>query len=1052
MPTLSAPQTPTTGTASLGDVQPASSGTASFDDIQPSTGTASIDDIQSPTTGTASISDIQTADADTNARPAVATGEIKAWEPSTWDRIKLAITSGNPNYSSRTPSDPEYGKMSLISPESAMTPSEQRNHPVATGLAEVAGGLTTPESVALLAGTGGLGELPGAAAMVPRLLSAGFGAQSVYAAATKYPEIKAAISRGDTPEVERLLTHVVADLGVAALAGRHALKGEAVPASDPETRPIESTSPLGENLSHDAEPAPDVRVVDSGAAKDHLVDKDTVHKGDVQPISPQEDVEGDASASVRNSDVAELRVPTARIVNDDHVPVVSQNEMLAEQIQQMVNNSGELSKLGIDPATINTPEDVDAMLEKAADHIGSNLDPRASAVIGFEEQKQLASELGMTVEELLSRKSGQAFNAEQAVAARALLNSSGLRTLQIARSVVNDPSTAADLPKALAQHQSILNAVKGMAAESGRSLGSFNIDDLPSSKISDVMSQLTGKPLQKATELLSKLDIQNPRQVNDFIERITPSSTADKIFEFYRNALLSGPATVIRKGVSEATMMALEATKKFAAAGLSTIKGGEDQRYASESYWFAKGAIDAMRHVPDVLSGKFDLDDAPGFEDTHTRAIKGPVGDVIRFPSNVLSKQTNMMYMLSYYGELNALAARQATGEGLSGNELASRQAYLVERPTSEMSSQAHDTALHNTFQSELGKFGKKGAEWMRSDPTGIARYLLPFYKTPINLAKEASYFSPYGLLKGTLQGDLDMQARGLVGSSIAAGIAYLAANNLISGGGPINPKQRDTLESTGWQPYSIHLGGKWYSYRKAEPLGLSMALVADTVHGSRIGNSDEVTQSKADTAVRHIMNSVKDVAFLPTLSNLTEMLTNPDSRIQSAIARQVAGFVPALVKDVTQTADPTVRKPTGITQTLETRIPGLTGKVPAVIDASGSPVKRPTNELGGANPFPASSVNRDPVLNEMARLGISTATPPTSIKYRGKPTTLSASETQRLAEDEGRDMHTRLARLMSSSGWSGTPDAIKRTRITEMRREVDQNRAFRLARMRDHN
>jgi hypothetical protein len=132
--------------------------------------------------------------------------------------------------------------------------------------------------------------------------------------------------------------------------------------------------------------------------------------------------------------------------------------------------------------------------------------------------------------------------------------------------------------------------------------------------------------------------------------------------------------------------------------------------------------------------------------------------------------------------------------------------------------------------------------------------------------------------------------------------------------------------------------------------------------------------------------------------------------------------------------------------------LPGLTGKVPAVIDARGNAVKRPTNELGGANPFPASSVDRDPVLNEMARLGISTATPPTSIKYRGKPTTLSASETQRLAEDEGRDMHNRLARLMSSSGWSGTPDAIKRTRITEMRREVDQNRAFRLARMRDHN
>lgn len=1041
MPILSL-STPNTGTASLDDVQPASSGTASLNDIQ-STGTASINDIQNPSTGTASLSDI-----DTTTRPAVVPdGEIRSYTPTVWDRIKDVFRQGNPNYSTRTPSDPNYGQMQLVTPEAALTPSEQRQHPIATGLGEVAGNLTSPESVATIAGTAGLGSLPGAAALIPRLLSAGFGAQSIYAAARTYPEIRDAIGRGDTSEVERLLTHVVADIGVAALAGRHAVKGEAVPVSEPETRPIETTSPVGENLSHDAEPAPDVRIVESSAAKDHLIDADTIHHGDVKPISSEE-IEGDASAAVRNNDVAELRVPTARIVSDDHVPVVSHSEMLAEQIQQMVNNSEELSKLGIDPAAINTPADVDAMLEKAADHIQSNLDPRASAVIGFEEQKQLASELGMAVEDLLSRESGQAFNAEQAVAARALLNASGLRTLQIARNAVAD----ADLPRALAQHQSILNAVKGMAAESGRSLGSFNIEDLPSTKISDVMSKLSGKPLAKATELLSKLDIDNPRQVNEFIEKITPASTADKIFEFYRNSLLSGPATVIKKGVSEATMLALETTKKAVAAGLSKIKGGDDQRYGIESYWFAKGAIDAMKHAPDVLSGKFNLDDAPGFEQTNQRAIKGIAGDIVRFPSTVLSRQTNMMYVLNYFGELNAQAARQAISEGLSGDELAARQEYLVQRPSAEMTDNAHDTALHNTFQSKLGKFGKKGQEWMKSDPTGIARYLLPFYKTPINLAKEAAYYSPYGLLKGTLQGDLDMQSRGLIGSSIAAGIAYLAANNLVTGGGPINPRQRDTLESTGWKPYSIHIGGKYYAYRRAEPLGLSMALVADAVHGSKIGDSAEVTQSKSDTAVRHIANSLKDVAFLPTLSNLTEMLTNPDSRIQSAIARQVASFVPAILKDTAQTIDNTVRKPTGITQTLESRIPGLTGKVPAVIDASGNAVKRPTNELGGANPFPVSADKSDAVLKEMARLGISTPTPPTSIKYRGKATALTTTERQQIAQQEGQELHARLGRMVASPAWPGIADTLKQKRIAEVKKQIDENRPFKLARIRNQN
>ena len=62
------------------------------------------------------------------------------------------FTEGNPNYSSRTVYNPKYGQNQLISPEESMTPVQQRNHPIATGLGEVVGGLTTPQSTAMLAG------------------------------------------------------------------------------------------------------------------------------------------------------------------------------------------------------------------------------------------------------------------------------------------------------------------------------------------------------------------------------------------------------------------------------------------------------------------------------------------------------------------------------------------------------------------------------------------------------------------------------------------------------------------------------------------------------------------------------------------------------------------------------------------------------------------------------------------------------------------------------------------------------------------------------------
>src|SRR5260370_41002328 len=107
-----------------------------------------------------------------------------------------------------------------------LSAAERETDPIGTGGGEVAGSLTSPESVALLAGTGGLGELPGAAAMLPRLMSAGFGAQAVYQAAKTYPEIRSAILRGDISETERLLTHAVANVAMAALATQHAATGK----------------------------------------------------------------------------------------------------------------------------------------------------------------------------------------------------------------------------------------------------------------------------------------------------------------------------------------------------------------------------------------------------------------------------------------------------------------------------------------------------------------------------------------------------------------------------------------------------------------------------------------------------------------------------------------------------------------------------------------------------------------------------------------------------------------------------------------------------------
>lgn len=1183
------------------------------------------------------------------AQPITSTATIGPRTPSVWDRIK-GVFSGIPAFNrgafetaatTNAPAPP----MQVLTPEAAMTPVEQAKHPVLTGIGQVAGGMTSPGNLFTLAGTGGLGEVGEAASIVPRLMSAGFGANAIYGAIRQYPEVRAAAERGDVSEVKRLLTVMSAQglLGGLALShaatGRGAITGrtgeENAPkisygtdsvgkyATSPDsparvyvpekltgeqadayareklvlqknfvaTRSIPSSSPTGEVLR---ESAPDVRIVDSAASKQALIRVFHGTTGNVEDISQLKPeafsrvgaagvgayisesgeqaghytpaiegtlgrvLGGELSARAKlldgnkplpralwdklsenldaelpdkplsymqviqrlhedsptdNAPILEFQkqvadadydgvryehvyptgirkgimlfgedvagrplanilrpaVPTARIVSPDHIPDASQSEILSEAVQRIFNNSGELQRLGLDPSRIESPQDVTTMLNTAAAHIERNIDPRVGRVISFDAQKQLAADLNMDVTDLLKRESGEAWNAERLVAARAMLKASQTNVMNSARlAAMGDTDYQAEFARNLAQHQAILDNFAGARAEAGRALGSFNIREaqLPQAKITNALAGLPQESLAKAAQLLSKIDPSDERQVNEFVQEIKPASTPDKVFEYFRNALLSGPHTIAVKAASEATMMTLEAASKIMRGGIEAVRFRKDdpQAFASEAWWYGRGALRALQHAKDVMDGTFTLADMPDFERTGQRAIKGKLGQIVRLPSTILSRQTNLMWLANYYGEIEAQAARQAIREGLTGEALHARQAWLAANPTPEISNAASETALHNTFQSQLGKFGTSVSRTIQNAPGDVGKFLFPFYRTPVNLIKASGEYSPYGIFKALAGGKeflgtgealptearTQLAVRGLVGSSILAGLATLALDGRISGGGPIDFKKRQTLQATGWQPYSIRIGNKWYSYHRAEPIGLMLGLVADTVHGAFSHEDPEITQSKADNAWSHVMRNLDDLPFVMTLSDLLANLHGSvTTKVQRFVQHEAASFVPAIVGNVAQMSDRTVRVPQTLGQAIEARIPGMTANVPAATDIAGRAVQRPVSALGGINPFPASPIRPDPVVQELGRLGMPTPQPPKSVKLRGREATLTPEESNAVAAQEGREFASRAARLMASTGWARLTDDERRTELTRLRGMITAQRARRLNAMR---
>src|SRR6267142_3896762 len=116
----------------------------------------------------------------------------------------------------------------LIDPKQLIGgPLAQSQHPIATATAEFAGGFTSGSSLALMAATGGIGSMGGAAGkIIPRLVSAGFGASMVKGAYDRYAPFKEAMDRGDADQALYHLTHGVLSGAMAAQMGQHAFQGK----------------------------------------------------------------------------------------------------------------------------------------------------------------------------------------------------------------------------------------------------------------------------------------------------------------------------------------------------------------------------------------------------------------------------------------------------------------------------------------------------------------------------------------------------------------------------------------------------------------------------------------------------------------------------------------------------------------------------------------------------------------------------------------------------------------------------------------------------------
>jgi hypothetical protein len=220
---------------------------------------------------------------------------------------------------------------------------------------------------------------------------------------------------------------------------------------------------------------------------------------------------------------------------------------------------------------LTTREDVAQAIRDAATENDDFIGDRRG-VVADGQVMDLADALGMDFQKLSTRKIGQAFNAEQVMAARKLL----IQSATVVANAMKKAATGTDqdvmaYAQAKDRHQMIQAQVAGITAEAGRALRAFrNIaGDEAGKGVNEFIKGATGKTLfQLREEAKLGSALETPQQVSKFMADGTERSFGRMLLEYWINGLISGPSTHTTYAIGN-TILALEkAGPETAAAAL----------------------------------------------------------------------------------------------------------------------------------------------------------------------------------------------------------------------------------------------------------------------------------------------------------------------------------------------------------------------------------------------------------------------------------------------------------------------------------------------------
>lgn len=468
---------------------------------------------------------------------------------------------------------------------------------------------------------------------------------------------------------------------------------------------------------------------------------------------------------------------------------------------------------------------------------------------------------------------------------------------------------------------------------------------------------------QLALDLLTAQTDQDAKTAMDAIYTDVaakiPATFGDRLNAWRYFAMLGNPRTHIRNVIGNIVYQIPTRVSNKLSAGLqkafikdenrrtrSLLRNGKIKEFAKQDYQTMQDVLDGNQYTSEMSEIQ-----------RRKKTFPKPIQAVMDANSKALDWEDQVFKRMTYVNSMTEfLTARRVDVDNIPQDTLEQARTHAI------------NDARRATFQDAsaladfIGKIEKKNKA-----SEIIIGGLVPFKRTPINIAKRGFDLSPAGLLKSltydlvqvkkgnmTATDAIDHISTGLTGTSLAALGAFLAAQGLLSASSPDNDKERNFDVAQGSQEYAINIGPYSYTIDWAAPAALPMFVGAEFYNAiAERGGDEEQAFKEATDALSRLFEPMINMTMLSGISSTLQSVgysqTNPIFAIAENIGENYAGqVVPTLFGQIARTFDGTRRttyadKDSWIPDSLQTflqrqanKIPGLSQNQPAYTDVWG--------------------------------------------------------------------------------------------------------------------